>query len=344
MPVDNVNTTLRDLSVRRAVQLERFKVGLTNQLREILARADESIIRRVRSVLRKGRGARELRILFNELRGLLDSSYANILEVLGDELVRLAIEEASWQARALSRTVPLNIAVGVPSPDQLERLTFQASSRGLTLNEMLAQSNLNHLNYYKSTVRSALLEGVGLPNLVARLTQPGGPLGRAQGSVERTARTAATSISSLARQQTFRKNTKLIKGVVWVATLDDRTSVVCAGLDGQVFPVDSGPRPPAHPNCRSTVAPVTKAAEEVARRVGPAARSSMNGEVAGGVTFSQWLKTQPASIQEEVLGTTRARLFREGLPMERFTANDLSPLSLEELRRNEPEFFRRAGL
>lgn len=344
MPVDHVNTALRDLSIRRAAQLERFKRSLVSQLEEIIGAADERAIRRVRTILRRGQGARELRVLFAELKSILGEGYTNVITVLERELVQLAIDEARWQAQVLDRTVPLNIRVGQPSPSQLEQLVFRSGVNGLTVGEALEGVGLNHLNYYKSTVRTALLEGLGLPKLVAQLTQPTGPLGRARPGLERNARTAATTVSSLARQQTFRKNTKLIKGVVWISTLDDRTSITCASLDGNIYPVDSGPRPPVHPNCRSTVAPVTKAAEEVARRVGPAVRSSMNGEVAGGVTFEQWLRTQPTSIQEEVLGTTRARLFREGMPMERFTANDLSPLSLEELRRSEPEFFRRAGL
>ena len=55
----------------------------------------------------------------------------------------------------------------------------------------------------------------------------------------------------------------MIKGVAWVSTLDGRTSPICQARDGIVFPVSSGPRPPAHPNCRSTTAPVLRTWKEL---------------------------------------------------------------------------------
>lgn len=46
----------------------------------------------------------------------------------------------------------------------------------------------------------------------------------------------------------------------YMATLDNRTSTVCAGLDGKIFKVSEKEvgvnYPPAHPHCRSSVAPV----------------------------------------------------------------------------------------
>lgn len=42
----------------------------------------------------------------------------------------------------------------------------------------------------------------------------------------------------------------------FIATLDNRTSAVCAGLDGKVFDIGDAQTgvnyPPMHPNCRST--------------------------------------------------------------------------------------------
>ncbi len=39
---------------------------------------------------------------------------------------------------------------------------------------------------------------------------------------------------------------------VWSSIIDSRTSETCLELDGRIFLVGRGPRPPAHPNCRST--------------------------------------------------------------------------------------------
>jgi SPP1 gp7 family putative phage head morphogenesis protein len=42
----------------------------------------------------------------------------------------------------------------------------------------------------------------------------------------------------------------------YVATLDSRTSSICAALDGREFEYGKGPMPPQHFNCRSTTVPI----------------------------------------------------------------------------------------
>lgn len=43
----------------------------------------------------------------------------------------------------------------------------------------------------------------------------------------------------------------------WITAFDDRTCDVCAGYDGQVFQFGD-PQPPAHPNCRCSIAAVVE--------------------------------------------------------------------------------------
>ena len=44
----------------------------------------------------------------------------------------------------------------------------------------------------------------------------------------------------------------------FIATLDGRTTLTCAGLHGNVYPVGKGPRPPRHIGCRSCSVPVLR--------------------------------------------------------------------------------------
>lgn len=69
------------------------------------------------------------------------------------------------------------------------------------------------------------------------------------------------------------------------------------------------------------------------------------GQVAGDTTYQQFLERQSVAFQEEVLGETRARLFRAGgLTLDRFVAIDGSDLTLAQLAVRERAAFRRAGL
>lgn len=103
-------------------------------------------------------------------------------------------------------------------------------------------------------------------------------------------RTSMQHLNNSARQTVWGENADIIKAYQWVSTLDDRTSEICQDLDGQIFPIDEGPMPPAHPNCRSTtVAVLDDAFSDLSEgRV----RSSEDGYVDADITYKEWLTAE----------------------------------------------------
>ena len=150
----------------------------------------------------------------------------------------------------------------------------------------------------------------------------------------------------MAREQTYAENEDLIKGVQWVSTLDDKTSPVCRGRDGIVYESDRGPRPPAHPNCRSTTTPVLKSWKELGINLKEApagTRASLNGQVPATETYNSWLKKQPVEFQDDVLGPARGKLYRKGgVSMDKFTDASGDQYTLKQLRRREAAAFKKA--
>jgi hypothetical protein len=178
-------------------------------------------------------------------------------------------------------------------------------------------------------------------------------------------------------------NQDLFSEEQFVATLDARTTPVCRSLDGKRYPVGKGPIPPLHFNCRSLRVPVldgdalgkrpfvaaTKAQllREYAEREGlkvPKTREALprghkgafdafarmrvrqlTGRAPGRTTYQEWLSTQSAAFQDDVLGKTRARLFREGgLTLDKFVNRRGDEIPLSELARLHAAAFRAAGL
>lgn len=80
----------------------------------------------------------------------------------------------------------------------------------------------------------------------------------------------------------------------WVSVLDNRTTVICRGRDGNIYRYGSGPIPPAHYRCRSSIVPVF----ERAIRDMP--------------TFTNWIVGQPVAVMDDILGTDLARRARNG--------------------------------
>lgn len=81
----------------------------------------------------------------------------------------------------------------------------------------------------------------------------------------------------------------------WVAVLDSRTTDICRSRHGHIYRYGSGPRPPAHYNCRSTIVGITGVE---AFPVPP--------------SFYAWIKEQPTVVQDDILGRDRGRQLRAG--------------------------------
>ena len=196
-------------------------------------------------------------------------------------------------------------------------------------------------------------------------------------------RTAVNTFSNSARQAFYEANAELIQIEVYVATLDERTTPICRSLDGQKFKVGEGPVPPRHWMCRSLrvatldgellgnrpMKPFTERQflREYAERNGfraPTTRAGLphgtrgafdeyargrvrelTGRVPARTNYQTFLERQPASFQEDVLGKTRALLFRRGgLKLTKFVNRKGDELTLSQLAVLERDAFIKAGL
>jgi SPP1 gp7 family putative phage head morphogenesis protein len=159
--------------------------------------------------------------------------------------------------------------------------------------------------------------------------------------------TSIQHASSAGRMALWEANSSVVEGYQWLSTLDSRTTTTCRSLDGLKFELGKGPVPPIHLNCRSTTKPVLGSEFDFLDE--GATRSAEFGPVSSKKTYYSWLRDQSASFQDDVLGTTRGRLFRDGgLSAEKFSELNLDrtfkPLTLDEMRLKNPKAFERAGI
>jgi SPP1 gp7 family putative phage head morphogenesis protein len=148
------------------------------------------------------------------------------------------------------------------------------------------------------------------------------------------AKTGVTHLQTQASHTVFKENEDIIKGYEIVATLDSKTSGKCRSLDGQIFYLGNGPKPPFHPNCRTTTTAVLK--DEYNIPSAKADRLSQTGDVSSETTYYSWLKNQPADIQNQALGTERGLIFRNsGLSPEEFRKASVDqfyePLTIDQM-------------
>ena len=196
-------------------------------------------------------------------------------------------------------------------------------------------------------------------------------------------RTAVNAFSNAAKQQFYQANSAFFEMELYVATLDSRTTAVCRANDGKQFPIGEGPIPPLHYQCRSLrVAvingqvigdrPMKAATEQMmlrryAQEAGiktPRSRAdlpfghkgsfdsfargqvrSLTGQVPAATSYQTWLERQSAEFVNDVLGPTRAALFRQGkLPLDKFVNRAGDELNLRQLAQQHRDAFVAAGL
>jgi SPP1 gp7 family putative phage head morphogenesis protein len=183
-----------------------------------------------------------------------------------------------------------------------------------------------------TAVQAGITAGDNNASIVQQVTSLVNTRTRAQ--AETVVRTAANAAGSVARNEVYAANADVLQGEEWVATLDSRTRIEHAALDGKKYPVGQGPQTPLGYNCRCIRVPVV--AEKFAALREGATRASYQGPVSAQRTYGGWLRDQPESFHVEVLGPQRAELFRSGgLSLDKFADDGGRLYTLEQLRARE---------
>ena len=352
---------LSTVATRHQVYLERLKTQFSADFTRVLPELEKAIrdvlfelqVDKLRDLSR-----RQLKTLLADLQKTQLLYITKAKQVMLTNLRGLAKYEHGFEARALSAAVQsAGKAWGVHelSAKETFKLVLEKplSATGTLLEPFVDSWGLRHTAGVEAAVQRAWGEGRTIQQLVTEIRGTkkanfkDGLMAASRRNAEAIARTSTQHVAQASRTALWEANDDIVEGVIFVATLDSRTTEQCQALDGRVFPLDSGPRPPLHINCRSTTIP--KLPKELDFLDKGATRSSANGYVDAKQTYYDWLGDQPAEFQNDALGADRAELFREGgLSAKEFADLSLDrnfrPMNLADMASREPSAFAEAGL
>lgn len=319
----SANEELFNFAIRRGLQLEQFKAGEIKRMLRIL---DKEVLPALlnqldtRKALIKAAGGidpgplvtKRLEELIATTNGIIRGGVTKMGKSMTKSMKGFALSEAQWQHAMLGRSTILNISFNMPSLQALNSAITSKPMQGRFLKQWFEQLSKNAQGRAEAAIRTGVTNGETIQAIRNRLMTA---VGASKREATIITRTAVSHVSSRAREATYLANEDTIKGVRWVSTLDSRTSFICQSLDGRVFPVGEGERPPAHHQCRSTTVPVLKSWKDLGidlKEAPPGTRASMNGQVPAKQTYGQWLKKQGKATQNKALGPARAEMFRNG--------------------------------
>lgn len=348
---------LVDQTVRHQVYVERLKTGNVREFERLMTGLERRVVGQLAGENITAWNQRRLNKQLSAIRGMMNEDLSGpIHDLWRKQVTRLADYEVGFETRSLRQVIKADF--DLPSSQQLtsavfsEPLSVRGPDGGKLLESFFTDWSRSQVNSVTNAVRLGYAQGQTTSQIVREMRRAGGLFDQNRRSLEAVARTSLQHAAVQARQATWQRNSDIVRRRRIVATLDSRTTQQCRSLDGRVFPIDSGPAPPFHVNCRTTEVGVLDERFEMLDEGGTRAARGPDGTVdriPANETYYSWLKKQPAGFQDSAIGATRGKLLREGgLSAERFAEMQLGkrwePLNLDQMRELEPLAFKRAGL
>ena len=390
-----VNEAWFDALIRHQTGLLRFSGSTRNKILQLLDATEADINRQLAERLPNPElgfttaNMRRLDRLRRAIREIRGGAWQEVGQVMREDMTELALNEPLFLNNAFTSIAVIQASPAIPPASTLRSIVTQRPFQGNTLRQWLSNLSRADISRIEGEIAIGMTQGETIQQLTRRVLGSVGQGGR-DGVTEITranaamiARTATIAISNQAKREFYKENSDLFEQEMYVATLDGRTTRICASLDEKLFPIGEGPLPPLHPNCRSLRvaffgfdALSTRGAVNTTRRTllreftrendlpnvrtrGDLPRGfkgrfdnfertrlrELTGPVPAKTSYSDFLRRQPVQVQNDILGITKARLFRRGdLPLDRFVDRRGSELTLSQLARNEADAFRAAGL
>jgi SPP1 gp7 family putative phage head morphogenesis protein len=297
---------------------------VTDQLRKVLPAGSRDAVRTV-----------EISPQFAQSVVTTDPTQLNVV-ALSDDLFA-AVQGAP---ATFSLTAAKGATITLPNGEVLEK-----AFRGVAVDQA---------ERFSQAVRNGLLTGETTPSIAKRLignlqfgeeaktvrqlvAAGGQSTAVADNQVMALVRTSINQVANSASQQVYEANQDITKKYRYVATLDSRTSSICAALDGREFEYGRGPMPPQHFNCRSTTVPIID--PDILPPSTIAKRASADGPVPVNMNYGQWLAEQSNKVKAEVLGPSKVPYFNRLVKksgardaMAKLVRDDGSELTLKDLR------------
>lgn len=325
------------------------------------------------------------KVLSAMIKRVRADAWKKVTAALIADMIEIAKSEPEFMANATRSVSHVQLDLALPTNATLKTLVEQKPFEGRVLKQWAGDLAAADLKRIDDQIKIGMVMGESNTDIArrvvgsARLRGTDGIMEITRTAAAGLVRTAVNHYSNQARQVFANANSDIFGREQYVATLDARTTPVCRANDGKTFKIGEGPMPPLHWNCRSTRVPVLDASAlgdrpavaateaGLAREFSDGDHSSrdalphgtkgafdkfaakriraLTGTVPESVSYQEWLGRQSSAFQVDVLGATRAKLFRNGgLQLDRFINRKGDELTLHELARREAAAFKAAGL
>lgn len=350
-----------DVLLLHSINFSRYSTGVVQRIMATLNKADADLFGRLAILLEDAptgmtAQAEYLTSMLESVRTMNAQAYTAVQTAMQADMLATAGLEAAFNGKlygSMAGSTPL-AAVGV---DAVYAAALSRPFQGKLLSEVFPELGEARMRRMRDAIRTGFVTGKTSADIVRELRGTKSK-GFQEGFVqldrqhlETVVHSALSHTAATARDQFFQENKGVIASIVWLSTLDGRTSSPCLLRSGKRYTADThkpighsypyGTGPGRfHFRCRSVAMGLLPGQEKLLGQ-----RSSIGGQIDPNTSYSEWLSRQTDYTINEVLGPKRAALFKDGgLKLERFADERGNWLSLEQLKAKDTDAFKRAGL
>ena len=323
---------LTNITARHAHFVEQFKNGEIKKFTPFLNR----VAKGMREELLKSDNVYSKAVMRRKLAfidSLVSGEFKTYTDQLSGDLGLFADEEAEFTAASLNKVQAL-VEATIPASSQLKAAINARPFANRLLKDYLNDFSKDQAKAVKNAVSMGFFEGKSTKDIIndvvgsKSLGYKNGILNVSRTSAERMVRTSIAHTASVAKSYTLEDNIDITPYYEWSSILDGRTSPICQAGDNTIYPVGKGPLAPHHYNCRSVEVALFDDDVEIVNGKPVKVDTSGNEQ-----SYNTWLGKQSNKFQDEVLGATKAELYRKGgLTVDKFVNNAGQTLTLAQLR------------
>lgn len=346
-----------DALVRHQIGLLRLAEGHSRRVIQLLNESESEIRARLAEKYAAGMSVKRLESLLASIENARGVSWKAVNAEWTDQMLGLSAQEPVFLDKTLKAVMPVTLSTSMPQSDVLVHVAHNTPFEGAVLREWSQGLQASELDRMAKAIRLGMTQGEPTADITRRLLGLGGQTQITRNHADAITRTAVNAVSNAAKAAYYEENSDIVKEELFCATLDARTTITCASKDGKRYKVGKGPRPPLHWRCRSLrVAILTAEAvgsrpfrnfteQQLKREFKATGQSTgykawrakrareLTGTAPARTTYTEWLRKQSARFQDDILGPTRGRLFRENkLSLDKFVNRNGKVYTLKQLR------------
>jgi len=323
--------------ISHSIDLLRVDASLRAQVIKQLQALQRDLTSRLASEDLTALSRQRLEQLLRQAKGIIDKAYSRIADGAERALSDIAGIQFAFTQGMLKDVFVAQLEPQLPTAAVMRTLAGRTLIEGAPSATWWGKQSADLAFRFSNVVRQGVFAGDTTLKMVSTLRGKAGSVGvldLSRRSAEALIRTSVQAVSAEATRATYRANSDIIKGVRQMSTLDARTTDICIAYHDKSWTLDGEPighklpynnGVPRHWNCRSREIPITKTFRELG--------IDSPEFVPDLPSFQDWLIRRTIPQQNQQLGASRAKLFREGkISLTQLLDFQGHPLSVEQLR------------